>query len=194
MDTIPNPVTLAAQLTIVEGDSYILSYPHIRSWFAEHSTFTERDVVCGAHMVYGWMPTIIDLDLADGRLTLAAAAVLMTKARRDGHLDPEEIDSLASLMNNSLVGASKLLHFAAPDAFAIWDSRIYAFLNGKRPHHYQVRDVKAYTAYLDKLTYWSKSPGIDVFRETVNRKIGYAVSTMRAMELVMFQHSGAVGV
>lgn len=46
--------------TEIRRNSYVLSYPHLLSYFAK-DVFDAADVVRGAHMAYGWMPTILDL-------------------------------------------------------------------------------------------------------------------------------------
>ena len=63
-------------------------------------------------------------------------------------LSGTEIADLATLVNNSLVGASKLLHFVAPNTYSIWDSKVFSFVHEKRPHNYRVNDVGAYQGYL----------------------------------------------
>jgi hypothetical protein len=187
------PFELAETLTVAVGDSYILSYPHLLAWFARRTVFSAEDVVCGAHMVYGWMPTIVELDPGGNALSLEDAALLLTKAKREGHLENSEVENLALLVNNSLVGASKLLHFVAPEHFAIWDSRIFVYIHGRKPHHYQVRETSTYLAYLEQLRQWSVDRRIAAFSDVVCRKIGYRVSNLRALELVMFQNSSVVG-
>ena len=127
-----------------QDDSYILSYPHILSYFSGKTTFDAADMVCGTHMVYGWMPTVLELYPETPNDDLAAGATILTKAKDTGVLSDEEITSLASLVNHSLVGASKLLHFVKPDCFAIWDSKIYAFVFQKKPHNYRVNEVAAF--------------------------------------------------
>jgi len=40
----------------------------------------------------------------------------------------DQLEILKGLLNNSLVGTSKHLHFINPEIFAIWDSRVYRYL------------------------------------------------------------------
>src|SRR5438270_272252 len=103
---------------ILSDDPYITSYPHLLDYFSVKDSIEPGDVVCGAHMAYGWMPTILELYPEPGAIDLHAAAALLTKAKRTGVLAEEEIKALSGLVNNSLVGASKLLHFVAPATFA----------------------------------------------------------------------------
>jgi hypothetical protein len=113
-------------------------------------------------------------------------AQLLTRAKRTGELTNEEIASLASLINNSLVGTSKLLHFVAPENFAIWDSRIYRFLFERTPHVYRVRSVELYREYLETLAQLRSDSRFPSFHRSVNEKLDYPVSTLRAIELIMF--------
>jgi hypothetical protein len=166
--------------------SYILSYPYLLSYFTSKRVVDPADLVRGAHMAYGWMPTILELYPEPPNLDLAAGAELLTRARRHGALSDEELGSLASLINNSLVGASKLLHFVAPSQFAIWDSRIYAFVFGEKPHNHRVQKIASYRTYLSQLAHLKDDPRFDSFHESVNAKVGYTVSSLRALELVMF--------
>lgn len=178
---------------VLQDDSYILSYPHILSYFSGKATFDAADLVRGAHMVYGWMPTVLELYPEPPNPDLAAGAALLTKAKSTGELSDQEIDSLAAIINNSLVGASKLLHFVAPDQFAIWDSKIYAFVFEKKPHNYRVNEVASYRSYLNMLARIRGDARFNAFHASVNRKVGYSVSPLRAVELVMFLNAPVFG-
>lgn len=108
---------------ILSDDPYIASYPHLLAFFEPKAAFNSTDVVCGTHMVYGRMPTILELYPDVERCDLMAAAAMLTKAKHGSGLDAWEIEALAGLVNNSVVGVSKLLHFVAPHNYAIWDSK-----------------------------------------------------------------------
>ncbi len=171
---------------ILPDDPYIAAYPHLVDFFASKASFGPADVVCGAHMVYGWMPTVLELYPDPDGTDLVAAATLLTRAKSVGGLDRSEVDSLAALVNNSLVGASKLLHFVAPASFAIWDSRVYSFVHQERPHNYRVNNVEKYFDYLERLGTLTRSPEFKRFHASVATKLGYSVSPLRALELIMF--------
>ena len=100
--------------TVLADCSYLMSYPHLLRYFKEKTCFSAEDVICGAHMAYGWMPTILTLDFSSSEIDAESAARILTKARDKGVLLDEELIKLASFINNSFVGASKLLHFVAP--------------------------------------------------------------------------------
>lgn len=181
-----NVFDLELNTTITQDDSYIVSYPHLLSYFASKQVFGPEDVVRGAHMAYGWMPTVLELYPLAPNIDFQMGAKLLSKAKSTGNLEDEELAQLASLINNSLVGASKLLHFVSPDHFPIWDSKIYAFVFNEKPHNYRVSQVSKFRQYLGMLEPLRKNSRFPAFHSSVSRKVGYQVSELRALELVMF--------
>lgn len=169
--------------------SYIQSYRHLLSYFANKQLLDEADLVRGAHMVYGWMPTILDIYPEElcGISLVGAASLLEVAKERD--LYEQELGFLKGLINNSIVGASKLLHFVAPERYAIWDSRIYAFCFGRKGWEYQINSVAAYIAYINNLNDLKQDPRFENFHRSVIAKVGYPISGLRALELIMFLRS-----
>jgi hypothetical protein len=174
---------------ISTDNSYIVSYPYLLNHFAAKPALCPEDVVCGAHMVYGWMPTILELGPESVHADLGGAAELLSKARKQGSLTDNELGRLAKLVNNSLVGASKLLHFVAPNHFPIWDSKIYGFVFNETPHNYRVKKIQQYRKYQHILAELQRDQRFGPFHQSVNAKVGYKVSALRALELVMFLNS-----
>ncbi|MGH7393886.1 MAG: hypothetical protein ACREM3_31170, partial [Candidatus Rokuibacteriota bacterium] len=158
----------------------MISYPHLLAYFGERERFDAADLVRGAHIAYGWMPTVLELRPGPPNLTLDAGADLLTRAKRVGVLTDAEIEALADLTNNSLPGASKLLHFVAPEKFAIWDSRIYTFVFGREPHYYRVGRVSHYREYLNTLATIHADGRFEQFHASVKKKVGYDLSPLRA--------------
>ncbi|HFH3921568.1 hypothetical protein OFL57_22465 [Pseudomonas aeruginosa] len=184
-----NDVFQIEPLTQIDrAQSYIRAYPHILSALKTPYVLDEQAFVCGAHMVYGWMPTILEIHVSES-IDVHAGVALLNKARTAGRLSREEIEQLAGLVNRSVVGASKLLHFVNPEAFAIWDSRIYRFLHQKPAHAYRVNNAGEYETYLDLLQRLQQDDRFPELHASVNRKMGYAVSPLRALEVVMFLNS-----
>jgi len=175
---------------IPRGNSYIVSYPYILAHFQGIKVFSEREFVCAAHIVYGWMPTVLNLNPDRTPIGLRQGAEVLTEAKNKGRLRDDDIELLAKLVNHSLVGASKLLHFTAPSAFAIWDSKIYSFIFEQPAHNYRVNQLHKYREYMLRLKQISSRTGFEAFHESVKIKVGYEVSAMRAIELVMFLNSG----
>lgn len=189
---MPNIFDLEPRTIIMKDDSYILSYPYLLSYFSSKSDFSIEDFVRGAHMVYGWMPTVLDLYPEAPNISLEAGANILTKAKNAGSLADDEIENLVRLTNNSLVGASKLLHFVAPQHFPIWDSKIYAFVFQEKSHNYRVSQISNYRKYLKLLSVLQNDDLFESFHQSVNEKIGYHVSKIRAIELIMFLNSPAL--
>lgn len=185
-DMLERIFELESQIAVPQRDSYIESYPYLCSHFSSKTVIDPQDVVLGAHMVYGWMPTVLGLDVGGVRgFSLHQAADLLTVSKsRD--LDRCELVSLKGLINNSIVGASKLLHFVDPARYPIWDSRIYQFCHGRRGHAHQVNSVDAYLSYRAQLMALMAHPRFPQFLGNVNTKVGYPVSGPRALELMMF--------
>lgn len=181
-----NIFDLEQQTEISQHNSYIISYPHIISYFQSIEKITESDIVRGAHMVYGWMPTVLDLYLDIPNKSLDELAIILNKAKIGGNITNSEISDIAAVVNNSVVGTSKLLHFIAPKYFAIWDSKIYRFIHEEKPYHYRVNNIQLYQDYLNKLNGIMKNDGFSTFHKNVIKKIGYEITPMRAMEIIMF--------
>ncbi|GAB4365933.1 MAG: hypothetical protein Kow0042_05440 [Calditrichia bacterium] len=114
------------------------------------------------------------------------AAKTLNEAKTGNEISAQKIKALASLVNNSLVGASKLLHFVAPLHFPIWASRVYSYVYEQRPYHNRVNNVNKYLKYVELLKELAKKPEFKNFHASVQRKFGYKVSPMRSLELVMF--------
>jgi hypothetical protein len=178
--------TLEPSTQIISDDSYLVSYPYILEYFASKVTFDAGDVVRGAHMAYGWMPTILELYPENGGVDLDQAANILQKAKNGNELSSQELKFLMALVNNSLVGASKLLHFVAPERFPIWDSKVYSFVYEKRPHHYRVNNVETYKEYKELLNCLAQNVEFPSFHSSVQKKLSYNVSPLRSLELVMF--------
>ncbi|MDF1821050.1 MAG: hypothetical protein P1U64_05745 [Alcanivoracaceae bacterium] len=188
-----NIFDLEPHTQVLQDDSYIISYPHILSYFSGLKEIRDADVVRGAHMVYGWMPTVLDLYPESPNKTLIEIAELLTQAKNKNTLSKTQIQDIASVVNNSLVGASKLLHFVVPHKYAIWDSKIYAFVHEKKAYNYRVNDVDLYVKYLEALEELEGKEQFGAFHRSVNGKIGYDVSCKRAIELIMFLNSPELG-
>jgi hypothetical protein len=179
---------LEAKTVIDKNDSYLKAYPHMLSYCLNKNSFDESDFVILSHMVYGWMPTIIMINKSGQSASVKQGAALLTKAKINGVLSEQELEQLKSLVNNSIVGASKLLHFVNPDKFPIWDSRIFQFCYRKKAYS-NANNVKRYLKYIELLNELiDQNPNGKIFGNITN-KLGYKVSKLRALELVMFINS-----
>jgi len=176
---------IANTVTFETNSSYINSYPEFIHYFHSLNEIDTNNLIISSHFVYGWMPTILRLDT---RLVLACLPII-NKTKKGVSLKSNEIEVLKSTLNNSLVGVSKLLHFVAPKNYAIWDSRIYRFLFNKEPYDYRIGNIESYLEYLRMLAELSKNVNYPKIHNQIEERLGYSVTAMRAIEVVIFQFS-----
>ena len=165
-------------------DSYVYkkSYFEILSFFQEERILQESHLIIFAQIIYGSMPTMVNINLKNKDKLLA----ILSKARDGGEVNLEEIKIIKEYINNSLVGTSKLLHFLNPKMYAIWDSRIYRYITGKSNSH-GIGDVKTYIAYLESIKYMSSQDGYEKLHQKIAKHFEYDIQPSRVMEIIMFQ-------
>lgn len=134
------------KFTLAENDSYIETYPEFLRYFSSLEIIERHHLIISSHFVYGWMPTIIHLDIKD----IDQILLLLNAVKSGQILNREEIQRLKSCINNSMVGLSKLLHFINPTDYAIWDSRIFKYITDKKSQ-YGIDKPENYLAYLENL-------------------------------------------
>lgn len=164
--------------------TYHKSYFYFVEYFADKEIITEQDLVIGSNFTYGWMPTIMNFKSKD----FESAIEILNKAKEVKRISSEEILLLKKLINNSLVGVSKLLHFINPNVYAIWDSRVCNFLTGKS-YKQKVENIDTFWLYLDLCKRVAQSPRFEEIHNSFIDRIGYEFSTMRTIEQVMFNNS-----
>ena len=164
--------------------AYHKSYFYFVKYFADKEIITEQDLVIGSNFTYGWMPTIMNFKSKD----FESAIEILNKAKEVKRISSEEILLLKKLINNSLVGVSKLLHFINPNVYAIWDSRVCNFLTGKS-YKQKVENIDTFWLYLDLCKRVAQSPRFEEIHNSFVDRIGYEFSTMRTIEQVMFNNS-----
>ena len=179
-----NVFELLESTDINPQDTYLISYPYLLDFSLNKTEFTVSDFIQLSHMVYGWMPTI--LKVRDHK-KIQKGAQLLTKAKHEGFLTEEELNLLKKIVNNSIVGVSKMLHFVNPKCFPIWDSRIYQFVYNKKAYE-NANNTKKYLKFIELLQNLEKEDNNQFYR-TINLKLGYSVTKFRAIELIMFQNS-----
>jgi hypothetical protein len=125
--------------------TYRYTYDRYVEYFRQRqgSRLTEQDLFIGFAFAYSWMATIKQLDAARSTVTAAVAALSELHGARPSDLgvagyDPANIDvqgveHLANAMEpiryflGSVIGTSKMLHFANPEVFPIWDAVIHRY-------------------------------------------------------------------
>jgi hypothetical protein len=178
-------IILAENLDFRE-ENYLVSYPIFLKYFSSLEKINLDNLIIGISFTYAWMPTILEFK----NNKFDEALKILNKAKCNENLEIEDFIILKSLLNNSLVGTSKLLHFINPKKYAIWDSRVFYFLNKDKnikPHNYRVENIDSYLNYLRLLNDLIKTEKFNGFYKIVNDKLNGEVTEFRAIELVMFQ-------
>lgn len=169
-----------ASLQFEPGDPYLISYPEFIAYFAHLEEITRHNLIIAANFTYGWMPRILSFKSQD----FSRGVTILNAARGQQVIGERELSSLRSLIDNSLVAASKLLHFVNPSLYAIRDSRVYTYINGSCSQM-QIQKPRNYLAYLHNCHEIIDDDRFKPVHASMNEKIGYDVTACRALELVM---------
>ena len=168
-------------------NNYHKSYFYFVKYFSGRDEISEADLIIGSNFTYGWMPTI--LNYKSNRFS--DVTKILNNAKKSKRISNDDLTLLKGLINNSLVGASKLLHFINPEVYAIWDSHVCRCLHGKSSPQ-KVSSIDTYWSYLDlcqqTATEKSLQPRFQEIHKSLIDRIGYEFSPNRTIELIMFIH------
>jgi len=166
--------------------NYHKSYRCFVEYFKDLDTITEDNFVIAANFTYGWMPTIFNFKPDRvSKVEFGNVLALLNKAKGSTRLNEKELEEVKALVNNSIVGTSKLLHFINPEVYAIWDSHVCRFVTEK-DSSYQVAKVGCFMDYLNLCESLTNSPLLKVAQEEFKKKLDYEVSQLRVIETMMF--------
>lgn len=171
----------------VKRQSDYLSYPEFLKYFNDLKTITRHNLIIGINFTYGWMPTIFDFRSDN----FEKAIEILNEAKKGNNLDVDNLVLLKGLLNNSLVGTTKLLHFINPNNFAIWDSRVYRYLTNQEPYDNRIGNCKSYLDYLAFCDYLTKQKEFDSLKKSIENKVGYSMTAFRIAELVMYSNGNS---
>ena len=104
-------------------------------------------------IAYSWMPTMLKHKGDYKKINQ-----LIFKAKNED-LEISELEEFKSLVNNSIVGVSKVLALCYPDRFAIWDSRVAKALNLKSS---AVVKIEIYLTYIKSIRDASKEINVKI--------------------------------
>ena len=165
-------------------ENYLLSYPYFLNYFQNLESINLENLVIGISFTYSWMPTILKaLNLKNTEEVL----FILNEVKKGKLIDEQQLTTLKTTFNNSLVGTSKLLHFINPKQYAIWDSRVFRFLNNVEPHKYRLEKPRAYIEYLKLIEELKNEKVFTAFFELMKQKVGYDITEYRALELAFFK-------
>lgn len=165
-------------------ENYLLSYPYFLNYFQNLESINLENLVIGISFTYSWMPTILEaLNLKNTEKVV----FILNEVKKGKLIDEQQLTTLKTTFNNSLVGTSKLLHFINPKQYAIWDSRVFKFLNNIEPHKYRLEKPRAYIEYLKLIEELKNEKAFTAFFELMKQKVGYDITEYRALELAFFK-------
>lgn len=111
------------------------------------------------HMVYAWMPTMLEIGDQPPQQRQRIPAHL-EKAKKGLLLSEDELEELKLFTNNSVVGASKLLHILNPTVYPIWDSRVARVFMWWNVSDATFNKSHRYLEYIEKIASWAACPSV----------------------------------
>ena len=180
--------------------TYLRTYPVLRRLGRNESGDAEQDFSALAVAVYGWMPRVVRIKNNNNEKTID----VFSEARQLANPRPAQIVEIVEVMTDclfSVVGASKLLHFANEKVFPIWDSRVAEVWSDISPSHYNMSKTQNYINYAQEV---AELTGKDCFDEAYIRiqrahsiyleRFGireYKIGPLRAVEMAAFDRGGS---
>lgn len=130
-----------------EDEQQLTSYDDMLEFTARNKKNLNRVTLVGlAHMVYGWMPTMIR------HTSFKDDAKDWNECIKRGCLEEAFVERVSRLTNNSVVGASKLLHFLNPQKYPIFDSKVYnSIVDDKGSGKDISKKIRDYICYAKKI-------------------------------------------
>jgi hypothetical protein len=165
------------------GNSYIQTYKTFVDYFKSIKQIKRENLIIGSHFVYGWMPTILRLNLSNEKTVLS----ILNQAKIGEELDLVKLEILKNSLNNSMVGTSKILHFINPKNYPIWDRRICKYIYNSKSQ-YKIQNPKTYLEYLDLINEIIKTEDFKLIYNKYNKISGYKITPIRLAELIMFEN------
>ena len=159
---------------------YIKSYPYLlEATKLLHKELGADSIIAISHIAYGWMPTILTYDFSkhDRNILDEAQSVKSFEEARTmiGKIEPSPV-------NNSWVGLSKVLHFANPEFFPIWDSKVAKHFGVSN----QMGIRQNYIDYISFVESQLERKIVLKVQKEFEAQAGYKVSKARACEFILY--------
>ena len=167
---------------VSDKKTYYISYIEFLEYFKNTNEITKHNLIIGINFVYGWMPTIFDFCNNDFDNVLK----ILNRAKQNIIPSKDELDSLKGLLNHSLVGTSKLLHFINPECFAIWDSKVYKYLTKNNANQNSISKSESYLPYLEFCKELTERKEYENIHRKICDAVEYEMTKFRTAELIMF--------
>jgi hypothetical protein len=116
----------------IDRRGYLDGYPALISLFSTLDFSKLQHVQAGAYAAYGWMPRVLNYKACEAARYQRLGRFVVTLRGMGIENALDEFRNINDFpINNSVVGTSKFLHFAAPSIFPIWDSKIASYFKCK---------------------------------------------------------------
>jgi hypothetical protein len=124
--------------------TFLRAYPSLLAAARASNRGVTETFLMTAAFVYGWMPGSLRADPT----LLAAAARAFDQARgEDAQFSEKTVSAVAGCLQ-SLVAATRVLHFANPHLYPTWDRKIEQFRRGLPPSQYHMAQTANYVDYV----------------------------------------------
>jgi len=158
LSTLDQAVELVRVNKLADGSkeaTYLRTYPSLLTAAKSSERGAVETFLMTAAFVHGWMPSSLDVD--PDRLGEAASA--FDQARAEGaDFSAATVSAVAGCLQ-SLIAASKVLHFANPFLYPTWDNEIEHFRRGLAPSQYHMNQTNNYVAYVENIRELKREEG-----------------------------------
>ncbi len=169
-----------------DDEQQLTSYEDMLNFAQRNLINLDKIALVGlAHMAYGWMPTMI-------KHTVLASDFSGWKLKiKNGSLEKSFLKEIMKLTNESIVGASKLLHFLNPNDYPIYDSKVYSSIVNHDCKVNLSKDVENYVKYAEKLRNLVKNTNqndiLDIQKKLFDKKyIPQKCTPIRVLEVCLY--------
>lgn len=175
----------------VSAELYSDPYPCLVEHFKSFKFRQWSDALVALYLVYGWMPTIPN-SKGEPRIQTTdekEEILRILRGARDGtEIETSAIARLMLFTNNSVIGASKMLHFINPELYPMWDKNVAKAFLWRTVTSVTVNNRGRWDDYREALSAWAKDAEVQSLCEEL-RTLGdnlQTVSRLRLLELVLF--------
>lgn len=163
-----------------------LSYKAFISYFEQLEYIGPHEFIIAVNFVHGWKSDKLMYGSTETN-DLRAIAAICSRAKLKERISRKDLGKLTRMCDNCFSTASKLLHLINPTTYAILDKHVYKYLYGL-----EWDDITNATGVDECFKYWdlcavlSQSEEASQLCSEISAWLGYEVSNIRALEIVMF--------
>lgn len=177
----------AKRVRHVRADGFSFAYESMVRFFSGVDRIDADMLTVVAQAAYGWMPTMLELRGTHGITERFGTALDAAATAHQGHdISVAHVEALASTVNNSVVGASKVLHLLSPSRYPIWDRVVARYLLQESAYKF-IRCAAVYVEYVEVAREAVQNEeGFRSVRAEIAPKLPYRASDLRLLEQVCF--------